>query len=77
MLVSSVDADCENNGYEEFECKCGEHYTVDVLAHGHEYEVVQNVEITRHIKLYLPNAISTETRTVSAITPRCFGNNRN
>ena len=38
-------------------------------------KVVQNVEITRHIKLYLPNAINPDTRSVSAITPRCLGNN--
>lgn len=33
-------------------------------------KVVQNIEITRHIKLYLPNAIDKTARTVSAITPR-------
>lgn len=32
--------------------------------------VVQNIEITRHIKLYLPNAIDKNTRSVSAIIPR-------
>lgn len=39
-------------------------------------KVVQNVEITRHIKLYLPNAINPDTRAISAITPRSLGNNR-
>lgn len=38
-------------------------------------KVVQNIEITRHIKLYLPKAINPDTRAVSAITPRCFRNN--
>lgn len=33
-------------------------------------KVVQNIEITRHIKIYLPNAIDKNTRSVSAITPR-------
>ena len=33
-------------------------------------KVVQNIEITRHIKIYLPNAIDRNTRSVSAITPR-------
>lgn len=33
-------------------------------------KVVQNIEITRHIKIYLPNAIDQNTRSVSAITPR-------
>lgn len=40
-------------------------------------KVVQNIEITRHIKLYLPKAINPDTRTVSAITPRSTRNNRN
>lgn len=40
-------------------------------------KVVQNIEITRHIKLYLPNAINPDTRSISAITPRSFRNNRN
>ena len=40
-------------------------------------KVVQNIEITRHIKLYLPKAIKPDTRTISAITPRSFGYNRN
>ena len=40
-------------------------------------KVVQNIEITRHIKLYLPKAINPDTRTVSAITPRSAWNNRN
>ncbi len=38
-------------------------------------KVVQNIEITRHIKIYLPNAIDKNTRTVSAITPRSVRNN--
>ena len=33
-------------------------------------KVVQNIEITRHINIYLPNAIDKNTRSVSAITPR-------
>lgn len=33
-------------------------------------KVVQNIEITRHIKIYLPNAIDKNTRSISAITPR-------
>ena len=33
-------------------------------------KVVQNIEITRHIKLFLPNAIDEKTRSVSAIIPR-------
>ena len=37
-------------------------------------KVVQNIEITRHIKLYLPKAINPNTRTVSAITPRSIRN---
>ena len=36
-------------------------------------KVVQNVEITRHIKIYLPNAIDKNTRSVSAITPGVLG----
>ncbi len=40
-------------------------------------KVVQNIEITRHIKLYLPKAINPDTRAISAITPRCFGDNWN
>ena len=36
-------------------------------------KVVQNIEITRHIKKYLPNAISKETRSVSAVTPGVLG----
>lgn len=40
-------------------------------------KVVQNIEITRHIKIYLPNAIDKNTRSVSAITPRSAWNNRN
>ena len=39
-------------------------------------KVVQNIEITRHIKKYLPNAIDENTRTISAIIPRRFRNNR-
>ena len=40
-------------------------------------KVVQNIEITRHIKIYLPNAIDKNTRSVSAITPRSSWDNRN
>ena len=36
-------------------------------------KVVQNLEITRHIKIYLPNAIDKNARTVSAITPGVLG----
>ena len=36
-------------------------------------KVVQNIEITRHIKIYLPNAIDPNTRSVSAITPGVLG----
>lgn len=36
-------------------------------------KVVQNIEITRHIKIYLPNAIDQNTRSVSAITPGVLG----
>lgn len=32
--------------------------------------VVENIEITRHIKKYLPNAIDKGTRSISAIVPR-------
>ena len=40
-------------------------------------KVVQNIEITRHIKIYLPNAIDKNTRSISAITPRSTWNYRN
>lgn len=40
-------------------------------------KVVQNIEITRHIKLYLPKAINPDTRSISAIAPRGIRNNRN
>lgn len=40
-------------------------------------KVVQNIEITRHIKLYLPDAINPDTRSVSAITPRSTWDNWN
>ena len=40
-------------------------------------KVVQNIEITRHIKIYLPNAIDKNTRSISAITPRSSWNNWN
>lgn len=36
-------------------------------------KVVQNIEITRHIKIYLPNAIDQNTRSISAITPGVLG----
>lgn len=36
-------------------------------------KVVQNIEITRHIKIYLPDAIDPNTRSVSAITPGVLG----
>lgn len=36
-------------------------------------KVVQNIEITRHIKIYLPNAIDKNTRSISAITPGVLG----
>ncbi len=36
-------------------------------------KVVQNIEITRHIKIYLPDAIDKNTRSVSAITPGVLG----
>ena len=39
-------------------------------------KVVQNIEITRHIKIYLPNAIDENTRSISAITPRSTWNDR-
>lgn len=45
------------------------HATPDSLG----AKVVQNIEITRHIKLYLPNAIDKNTRSVSAITPGVLG----
>lgn len=37
-------------------------------------KVVQNIEITRHIKMFLPNAIDENTRSVSAIIPRSSWN---
>ena len=37
-------------------------------------KVVQNIEITRHIKMLLPNAIDENTRSVSAIIPRSSWN---
>lgn len=40
-------------------------------------KVVQNIEITRHIKIYLPKVIDKNTRSVSAITPRSARNNGN
>ena len=36
-------------------------------------KVVENIEITRHIKIYLPEAIDKNTRSVSAITPGVLG----
>ena len=36
-------------------------------------KVVQNIEITRHIKIYLPEAINKNTRSVSAVTPGVLG----
>lgn len=53
-----------------------------IVGLGNEYatpdslgaKVVQNIEITRHIKIYLPNAIDKNTRSVSAITPRSTWN---
>ena len=36
-------------------------------------KVVQNIEITRHIKIYLPNAIDKNVRSISAITPGVLG----
>ena len=36
-------------------------------------KVVENIEITRHIKLYLPNAIDKNIRSVSAFTPGVLG----
>ena len=36
-------------------------------------KVVENTEITRHIKIYLPNAIDANTRSISAITPGVLG----
>lgn len=40
-------------------------------------KVVDNIEITRHIKMFLPNAIDKNTRSVSAVVPRSTWNNRN
>lgn len=40
-------------------------------------KVVQNIEITRHIKMFLPNAIDENTRSVSAIIPRSSWNHWN
>lgn len=40
-------------------------------------KAVQNIEITRHIKIYLPNAIDENTRSISAIAPRSSWNYRN
>lgn len=45
------------------------HSTPDSLG----TKVVENTEITRHIKIYLPNAIDKNTRSVSAITPGVLG----
>lgn len=39
-------------------------------------KVVENIEITRHIKIYLPNAIDKNIRAISAITPRSSWYNR-
>lgn len=39
-------------------------------------KVVDNIEITRHIKMFLPNAIDKNTRSVSAVVPRSTWNNR-
>lgn len=36
-------------------------------------KVVQNIEITRHIKIYLPNYIDKSTRSISAVTPGVLG----
>lgn len=36
-------------------------------------KTVQNIEITRHIKMFLPDAIDKNTRTISAITPGVLG----
>lgn len=36
-------------------------------------KVVQNIEITRHIKIYLPDAIDKNTRSISAISPGVLG----
>lgn len=36
-------------------------------------KVVEDIEITRHIKLYLPNAIDKNIRSVSAFTPGVLG----
>lgn len=40
-------------------------------------KVVDNIEITRHIKMFLPNAIDKNTRSVSAVVPRSAWYNRN
>lgn len=45
------------------------HATPDALGS----KVVENVEITRHIKMYLPNAIDKNVRSVSAFTPGVLG----
>ena len=45
------------------------HSTPDSLGS----KVVDNIEITRHIKIYLPNAIDKNTRSVSAINPGVLG----
>lgn len=36
-------------------------------------KVVENIEITRHIKMYLPDAIDKNIRTISAFTPGVLG----
>lgn len=36
-------------------------------------KVVENTEITRHIKKYLPNVIDKNTRSISAVTPGVLG----
>ncbi len=36
-------------------------------------KVVENVEITRHVKLYLPDAIDKNVRSISAFTPGVLG----
>lgn len=36
-------------------------------------KVVENIEITRHVKLYLPNAIDKNVRSISAFTPGVLG----
>lgn len=45
------------------------HSTPDALGS----KVVDNIEITRHIKIYLPNAIDKNIRSVSAINPGVLG----